>query len=198
MDKVIVFLLKLAIVAGIPVVAGDFAILNLRVVEGEGSVYGTGTRATRGITVEVVDEAGHPVPDVTVSFKLPEEGPSGTFNTGSKTEVVTTRQDGRVSVWGMRWNRSPGALQVRVTAVKDGVRAGLVSTQYLSEASAASAGGGGSVRRGHSKLILISLAVAGAAAGGVAMSAARGSAAPAIPPIVPLTIGKPSVIVGAP
>ena len=66
-------------------VAADFAILNLRVVEGEGTVYAMGSRATRGITVEVTDETGRAVPDVAVSFRMPEEGPSGVFTTGNRS-----------------------------------------------------------------------------------------------------------------
>ena len=179
--------------------AADFAILNLRVVEGEGTVYAMGSRATRGITVEVTDETGRAVPDVAVSFRLPEEGPSGVFTTGSRTDVVTTRQDGRASVWGMHWNRSQGPVQIRITAAKQGVRAGVISTQYLSEVSAVGpAAGGGLARRSHSKLILISLAVAAAAGGGVAMAASRSPQAAAVPATVALSIGRPSVIVGAP
>lgn len=197
MNKVIARVTAVALVATITAAGGDFAILNLRVVEGEGLVYGTGSRATRGLTVEVVDEAGRAVADVTISFRLPEDGPSGVFATGSRTEVMTTRQDGRASVWGMRWNRTPGPVQVRITAMKDGVRAGLVSTQYLTEA-AASAPRGGAAHGGRSKIILISLAVAGAAGAGLALGASRGGQSPTVAPVIPLSIGKPSVIVGAP
>jgi hypothetical protein len=180
-------------------IAGDFAILNLKVVEGEGSVYGLGSRATRGITVAVSDETGRPIPDATVSFRLPDEGPSGAFSTGSKTEVITTRQDGRASVWGMRWNRTPGTMQIRITAVKDGVRAGIMSTQYLSDSQPSAQQGGRMARPSHSRLLLISLAVSGAAAGGLAMGLSRGTAATsATTPVTALSIGRPSVIVGAP
>lgn len=177
--------------------AADFAILNLRVIEGEGSVYAIGSRAARGITIEVTDETGKPVPDVTISFRLPDDGPSGVFSTGARTELVTTRQDGRALVWGMRWNRTPGTVQVRITAVKDKVRAGLMSTQYLTDAPAVakSQGRGGS----HSKLLWIALAAAGAAGGGLALGFVRSpQQSPAAVAAVPLSIGTPSVIVGAP
>jgi hypothetical protein len=36
-------------------------IVQLKVVDGEGVVYRTGTRATRGLTVLVTDETGKPV-----------------------------------------------------------------------------------------------------------------------------------------
>jgi hypothetical protein len=180
--------------------AGDIAILNIRVVEGEGMVYATGSRATRGLTVEVTDERGRAVPDAAVSFRLPEQGASGTFSSGARTEVVTTRQDGRASVWGMKWNHTPGALEIRITAAKDGVRAGLVSTQHLSKPSDMTTEGTG-VGRGRlsSRLLVLGLAVAGAAGGGLALGMSRGArSSPAAAATVPLSVGPPSVIVGTP
>lgn len=163
-------------------------------------VYATGSRATRGLTVEVTDESGRPIVDAAVSFRLPEEGASGTFTSGARTEVVTTRQDGRASVWGMKWNQTPGALEIRITAAKDGVRAGLVSTQHLSKPSAmAREKSGANGGRSRSKLLLVGLAVAGAAGGGLAMGMSRGArSSPAAASTVPLSVGTPSVIVGAP
>lgn len=162
-------------------------------------VYSTGGRATRGITVEITDEAGKPVPDVSVSFRLPDEGPSGTFNTGARTEVVTTRQDGRATVWGMKWNKTPGTLEVRITAVKSGIRAGIVSIQHLTDTPVAMRERIGVASGGHSKLLLVALIAAGAAGGGIAMGLARNSrTAATVTPTIPLSIGTPSVIVGAP
>lgn len=160
-------------------------------------VYATGSRATRGISVKVTDETGRPVPGVTISFKLPEDGATGLFTNGSRTEVVNTGQDGLASVWGMKWGKTPGTCQVRITAVKDGVRAGLVSTQHLSdtpELKGAMRSGG----RGHSKLLILGLAVAGAAGGGLALGMSKSPAKAAVPPTVPLSVGTPSLIVGAP
>lgn len=175
----------------------DFAILNLKVVEGEGMVYAPGSRATRGITVEVTDETGRPVAGVAVSFQLPEDGPSGTFINGGRTEIVTTQADGRAGVWGMRWNKSTGTVSIRVTAAKEGVRAGLVSTQRIdaaAETQAARVSSGG-----HSKLLLITLVVAGAAGAGLAAGTLRGAkTASAAPTATVLSVGTPTVIVGAP
>src|ERR1700679_232663 len=66
--------------------AQDPAILQIKVVEGDGAVYATGSRATRGIAIQVTDETGRPVDGTSVSFRLPDEGPSGSFVNGSKTE----------------------------------------------------------------------------------------------------------------
>src|SRR5580658_1280531 len=115
-------------------------IVQLKVVEGEGTVYRTGTRATRGLTVLVTDEAGKPVANAAVSFRLPEDGAGGVFSSGLRTEVITTGADGKATVWGMQWNKTAGPVEIRITAVKDQARAGIVSTQYLSDSVAAPSG----------------------------------------------------------
>jgi hypothetical protein len=173
----------------------DFAILNLKIVEGEGTVYAPGSRATRGLTIEATDEAGRPVPGVAISFQLPKEGPSGEFSNSSRNDIVTTQADGRATVWGMRWNKLSGTVSIRITGAKDGVRAGMVSTQYLDSAALASQGT--AMHGSHSKLILITLAVAGAAGAGFAATAFKSSKT-ASPPIATLTIGPPTVVIGGP
>src|SRR5271168_2531441 len=164
--------------------AQDPAIVQVRVVEGDGAVYAIGSRATRGITVQVTDESGKPVEAASVSFRLPEEGPGGTFSSGSKSEIATTRGDGRASVWGMQWNRTAGSFEVRVTVVKGQTRAGTVCAQFLSDSPGVAASARIGPRRGH-KWLWIALAVAGAAAGGVVATglvSKPGSAATSTPP----------------
>jgi len=94
------------------------SILTIRVAEGDGAAYPIGSRATRGVTVLVTDETGHPVEGATVSFTLPAEGPGGVFSSGGRTEIAATRADGRAAVWGMQWNHTAGAFEIRITAVK--------------------------------------------------------------------------------
>ena len=96
----------------------DPAILLIHIVEGEGAVYAIGSRATRGVTVQVTDETGKPVESAVVSFRLPDDGPTGEFSSGMRTEIVPTGADGRANVWGMQWNRVTGPLEVRITAAK--------------------------------------------------------------------------------
>jgi hypothetical protein len=170
------------------------AVLQLKVVEGEGNAYATGSRATHGITVLVSDETGKPVEGATVNFKLPGEGPSGSFASGSKIEIVTTRPDGRASAWGMQWNRTAGLLEIQVTAMKAGVRAGIVCPQYLSDSISGpnrSAAGGGS----HKWLWIGLIAVA--AAGG-AVAALVSSKTPNTPEPPAVTIGAPTISLGHP
>jgi len=177
--------------------AQDPTLLQVRVIEGDRAVYPIGSRATRGITIQVTDELGKPAEAASVSFRLPDEGPSGTFSTGSKTEIVTTRADGRASVWGMQWNRTAGSFDIRITAVKGQTRAGTICPQFLSDSPAASARIGG---RGGHKWLWISIALAGAAAGGVFASGLISKKAGSVSSsdIPGLTIGTPTIILGRP
>jgi len=196
-------LLAILLGAGLaaPMKAADPAMLQVHVVEGEGAVYAVGSRATKGISVQVTDETGRPVDGATISFRLPDNGPTGTFASGSKNEVATTRPDGRAAAWGMQWNRSPGLLEIRITAVKGQTHAGIVCAQYLTDAADASAsksGGSHNVGGGH-KWVWIALAVAGAAGGAVAAVAPgeKGSTASSASTVA-VTIGTPTIILGHP
>jgi hypothetical protein len=173
------------------------AIIQLRVIEGEGAVYAPGSRATRGITVQVTDETGQPLEGVAVSFRLPEEGAGGTFASGLRTEIVTTRGDGRATVWGMRWNRTPGPFEVRVTAAKDQARAGIVIAQFLSD-RAAGAGGSGEFHASHSykKWLLVGAALGAGALGGMLVAARKGQEPASTSATEPPVIGAPSIIIG--
>jgi hypothetical protein len=173
----------------------DPAILQLHVVEGDGATYALGSRATRGITVQVTDETGRPVDGATVSFRLPEDGPSGAFSSGGKTEIMTTRSDGHASAWGMQWNRTAGLIEIRVTASKGQTRAGIVCSQYLS----ASADAGAKPRKvsgGGHKWLWIALGVAGAAGAAVVGAAVIGKSG-GTPAPAAVQIGAPTIILGA-
>lgn len=176
-------------------------IVQIKVVEGEGVVYRTGTRATRGLTVLVTDETGQPVDMASVSFRLPDEGASGTFSSGLRTEIATTGPDGRASVWGMQWNKTSGPVEIRITAIKGQARAGLVSTQYLSDSVAPKSGGEGVFTASHGghKWLWIGAVAAGAVGAGAAFAFSKGSSpAATTSPVVGLSIGQPSIIVGHP
>jgi hypothetical protein len=180
----------------------DPAILQVHVVEGDGAVYAVGSRATKGISIQVTDETGKPVDAATISFRLPDNGPTGTFGNGSKTEIATTRADGRAAAWGMQWNRSPGLLEIRITAVKGQTRAGILCSQYLTDApdaaTAKSLGGSHGVGGSH-KWLWIAVAVAGAAGGAVAAMAVGGKASTAsTASTAAVTIGTPSITLGHP
>jgi hypothetical protein len=181
--------------------ANASVIVQLRVVEGDGVTYQTGTRATRGLTVLVTDEAGQPVDKASVSFRLPEQGATGTFSSGLRTEVVTTGPDGRASIWGMQWNKTPGPVQIHITAVKDQARAGIISTQHLSDVVTPTAGGQGEFKAshgGHKWIWLVAAAAAAAGGAGFALMRSGGSSNPSNPAVAGLSIGAPSITVGHP
>ncbi len=176
-------------------------IVQLKVVEGEGVVYRTGTRATRGITVLVTDETGKPVDMAAVSFRLPDEGASGTFSSGLRTEIVTTGPDGRATVWGMQWNKTPGPVEIRITAIKEQARAGLVSTQYLSDSVAPKSGGEGVFTASHSHKWWWIAAIAAGAGAGAAIALSKGSSSSpstTTSAVTGISIGAPSITVSHP
>lgn len=189
--------------------ASDVAILQIRVVEGEGAVHAAGSRAARGLIVEVTDETGKPVAGTAVNFRLPDEGPGGMFANGMKTEVVITSPDGRAALWGMQWNRVEGPFQIRITAAKGQARAGTVVSQYLSQAVAGKQSGALSTRpavasgKSRSKWIWIGLVAAGTAVGGgmAAGLVKNTKAEPAVASAAAtpaLSVGVPSITIGKP
>jgi hypothetical protein len=186
--------------------ANASVIVQLKVIEGDGAVYRAGTRATRGLTVLVTDETGKPVEHAAVSFRLPDEGPSGVFSSGLRTEVVTTGPDGRATVWAMQWNKTAGPVEVRITAIKDQARAGVICTQYLSDtvslvSTAPKAGGEGVFTAPHksrTKWLWIAAIVGGAAAAGLAFGRSHGPQTGGTSGPAGVMIGNPSINVGRP
>ena len=191
------FRLCLVLLLGLTLSAqSDPAILLIKILEGERSVYPVGTRATRGVTVQVTDETGKPVSGAAVNFRLPDDGPTGMFSSGMRTEIVTTSADGRANVWGMQWNRVTGLLEVRITAAKGQARAGTVCPLYLSyvEADATPA------RHKTRKKVWIGIGIAAAAFVGVSAVSSRGTPSSSSTPagVNAPQIGTPVIIIGKP
>lgn len=193
-----------------PLRAADPATLQIRVEDGDGLTYTTGSRATRGVTVQITGDSGDPVDGATVTFTLPENGPGGVFSSGSRSETLTTHADGRASVWGMRWNRQAGSVSVIITASKGQAHAGTVCSLRLTESA-----GGQSISSGGSshKWLWIALAAAGAAGAGVAVAAKNGSTGTScsstvvlpqsncsstLTPLGVTVIGNPTIVVSHP
>lgn len=173
--------------------------IQLKILEGEGTTYSTGSRATRGITVLVADESGKPIENAAVTFRLPDQGPSGEFASGKRTQTFTTSADGRATVWGMQWNKTAGQVEILVTATKNDARASIAVTQTLTDSSAPVSGGEGnftSSHHGYGKWVLIGVAVAGAAAAGMMLAHSHGSSTSTTTPA--LSIGTPTITVSHP
>lgn len=166
-------------------------------VEGNGAIHAAGSKDPRGLVVQITDETGQPAEGVAVSFRLPEEGPSGTFARGMKTDVTTTVADGRAAVYGMVWNRLPGPFQIRVTAIKGQIRAGTIVSQYISDAPAAKEARVGS--NGRRKWATIAVLVGGGAAAALVAGSRKSPSAAAAPPAAPPPqIGMPTISIGKP
>ena len=185
---------------GLAPALAQVAILQIRVVEGEGAVHLPGSRSTRPITVEITEETGKPVAGAAVSFHLPEDGPGGAFVNGLRTEVVVTDAHGRASLYGLLANRIPGRFQIRILTSKEQARAGTVSFQYVAEPAGKALAASSKTPAGRRKWIYVAAAVAG---GAVALVVTRGGAAspataiPSTPPPA-FNIGTPVITVGKP
>lgn len=177
------------------------AILQIRVIEGEGEVHAPGARVSRFLTVEITDETGQPVEGAAVTFHLPEDGPSGVFANGLRTDVTTSDSRGRATLHGLTDNRIPGRLQVRIVASKEQARAGIVSFQYIAEpngGAAATPVAGGPHHRAR-WIVVAALAAGGAAAGILAgRSGSTAAHTQSSTPAPVLSIGAPGITVGKP
>lgn len=175
------------------------SLLRIQILDGEGTINSAGSKSERPIAVRLTDETGRPLEGVAVSFRLPEEGPSGAFEGGMKTDIAITAPDGRAAVHGIRWNRIAGALQVRVTAAKGESRAGTICSQYISDtpvAKSPKSGGGG-----KRKWVVLAALAGGGAAAGLALGKRSATQKPAeAPPVAtqPVQIGLPTISIGKP
>jgi hypothetical protein len=186
----------------------ELAILQLKVIEGEGAVHAAGSRSASALTVQVTDETGRPVEGVTVSFRMPVSGPTGVFQNGLPTEVFVTGPDGKVAVTGIRWGSAPGPVRIRITAVRGQVRAGIVSEQYVAEPAqlSRSATGAKPARIAHNRgrWVALAVAAAGAAAGGLVLGMAGKSQTAASAGAIAASqtqgvqVGAPTIRVGKP
>ena len=91
------------------------------------------SKSDRSNTIIIVeDSSGAPVPSAAVSFRLPDDGPSGTFANGLRSEIAITGLDGRASIAPIHWADQPGTVPLRVTAAKGPLRAGVILNIELS------------------------------------------------------------------
>ena len=161
-----------------------------------------GSKSARPLAVQLTDETGKPLEAVAVSFRLPEEGPSGSFESGMKTEIVITGADGRAAAYGLRYNRITGPFQIRITAAKGDSRAGAICSQYITDAPASKLEPGS--RSGKLKWIaIVAAAAGGAAAAGLAVGKNTAQQQTGGPPSTPgaaqpVQIGPPTISIARP
>ena len=175
-------------------------------------VYASGARSLRPLTVHITDETGRAVAGAAVSFRLPEEGASGVFSNGLRTELAISDAAGRATVRNLQLNRTPGSFRIRVTASRELSRAGTVIQQSITGAGATAfaappmaqglrpsselpAAGSKSRRKWAAVVALVAAGVGGGLAAGVARHSKVATRTPAEPPV---TIGTPSISLGRP
>jgi hypothetical protein len=173
--------------------AGALTGLNIRIVDGEGQKYAMGSRATRGVSVEITDDSGKPVEGATVTFLLPAQGPGGVFANGTRTEVTSSRADGMAQVWGMQWNHMPGSFEIRITAAKEDVHAGTVCPLILADLGGAPPASAASAKHSGHKWLWIALGVGAAAGAGLAARSFVNSPAEVANTV---KIGTPTISIG--
>ena len=111
---------------------------RIEVVEGDGAINNIRLHHAKEPVVRVVDQDGHPMPNVAVTFLLPGNGPGGTFADGKNSLTVMTDENGRAVGQGLRPNGNAGQFQIRVTTSF----AGQVATANISQTNADGPGEG--------------------------------------------------------
>jgi hypothetical protein len=155
---------------------GQTSAITIKVLEGNGAINNISRRTAYAPLVQVVDRDNHPLAQIPVTFIVPAIGPGARFSDGGTTLTVTTDQEGKAVARGLTPNSTPGAFEIRVTAVYQGRMARAIVNQTNAAPVKAESG---NTRR----LLIIGL-IAGAAAGGLlaTQSGGGGSSAPARPP----------------
>ena len=190
---------------------GDTIILQIQVLEGEGGVFPTSGRTLRPITVRVTSETGAPIAGAAVSFRLPEEGVTGIFQNGLKTDMVLSAPDGRAVSPNITWGPLAGPARLRVTAALDEARAGVLVAVYVSADNVVVAGASSAIAprqqrfdpvaaprlKKNRRWLRLVIALAGGAGAGVGLALAQKSGDSAKTPASPaISIGQPTISVG--
>ena len=190
--------------------AQDSDPLRIQVTEGVGAVVPRNSASSGRISVVVTGAGKQPVANATVTFRLPSEGPSGFFPSGLRSESLLTGPKGEAYIHGIRWNDTPGRMEVRVIATSAERRGEAAVPIEISATLAPSRADRESTSvRGHSsgrKWLILAL-VAGGAGAGLALAGGSGSTAAAptpgvyVPPaaiVIPPSLGAPTITIGRP
>jgi hypothetical protein len=141
---------------------------RIEVVEGDGAINNIRLHRAKEPVVRVVDQDGHPIPNVAVTFLLPSQGASGSFADGKSSITVISDENGQAVGHGLRPNGNAGQFEIRVTASFEGQAA----TANVMQTNAEPAQG-----KSSSKTLLIVALIGGAAAAGAAV-ALKGKSSP--------------------
>jgi hypothetical protein len=165
--------------------------IHIAIIEGDGAINNVRQRVAREPIVQVEDENRRPIAGAAVTFTLPRQGASATFQNGARSLTVMTDSNGQAVARGLQPNNVNGKYEIRINASHDGRTSSTTITQTNAIVGAAAAGAGIS-----GKLIAIIIAGAAAAAVGGVVAATRngndnGNGAVSRPVVI--TPGTPSV-----
>ncbi len=170
-------------------------LLEARIVEGDGQVITPGNRFSRPLVVEVTDETGMRVEDAIVSFRLPEDGITGTFRNGLKTEILRTDREGHAAMRTLMAGGLAGEFQVRMTVAKGAARTGVLSNQFIAPGKDRHLGMLAGIPHPRGRVLEIGALLLAVAVAGYVKEAGLGSSHSIQQPPV---IGPPTVTVGKP
>ena len=167
--------------------------LKVVVVEGQGAINNVRERRAKEPVVQVEDDGNVPVPEATVTFQLPDNGPSGIFGTGERMLTIVTDAKGQAVGRGLKPNQVVGRFGIRITVSYRGETASTTIFQTNAAPAGAAASSGG----GSKKFLWIAL-VGGAAAGGLVAARGHGSSSQSVTVVPPGTVLVPSTPVFQP
>jgi hypothetical protein len=104
--------------------------LQLHVVDDPGRALANST-AAKGYILQVSDSSGNPISSAAVALRLPEEAPTGRFTDSLRAWVAYTNSAGIATFPAIHWLEGAGAVELRATAAKGSMHAGLVIQQQI-------------------------------------------------------------------
>ncbi|PYT23935.1 MAG: hypothetical protein DMG57_30365 [Acidobacteria bacterium] len=167
--------------------------LKIVVLEGQGAINNVRERRAKEPVVQVEDDGNVPVPEATVTFQLPDNGPSGIFGTGERMLTIVTDAKGQAVGRGLKPNQVVGRFGIRITVSYRGETASTTIFQTNAAPAGAAASSGG----GSKKFLWIAL-VGGAAAGGLVAARGHGSSSQSVTVVPPGTVLVPNTPVFQP
>ena len=179
-------LLAVPVAAQQPLPSQQLRIIPL---EGQDAVNYMSIGVVTGPIIEVRDENDRPVEGATVTFRLPESGPSATVANNQKTQTTITDFRGQAGVTNYATNGVPGRFTIDITATHQGRTARFVMMQ-TNTSDALPPQPGEAKKSSAWKWVLLGIA-AGAGAGAGIYFGTRGNNSPISVSTGPIVVGGP-------
>ena len=159
--------------------------------EGDGAINNIKLGRAKEPVIEVVDQSGTPISGASVTFILPDTGPSGIFGDDSKILTTVTDEKGRAAGRGLHPNNLVGQYQIRISASYGGQTAHAKMLQTNAAPAAIAS-------KGSSKKFLWIALVGAAAAGGAVAAMGKSSSSGGSPTSFPSTAPGAVITPGSP